>query len=381
MLKKFKYAITCAFLGVTIATCSTTSGTEGGDDSLPPPAPTIEQRIASIATTLSLPSVATAVVSADSIIWESYTGLADVENGVAANDETIYTVASISKLVTATAVMQLVEQNQIDLDADINHYLGFSARSPNFNDTPITTRMLLTHRAGLSAPASGVDANFYVPFQEETAPQLGTWIENYLQQPVAWIQSGPGATENYSNHGAALLGHIVAQVSGMDFREYCKQFIFEPLGMNSTSFNLADLDESKMAVPYHNGPYTQYSVPYYPATTVKTSISDFSKFVRLYLNHGTYDGTQILQRETVTEMLRPQNANSSLGFLWWTYNQGWKGHGGAYYGSTTFMDLNLGQNKGVIVFTNITQWHLADPNVVYPGGELYQLLHDHASGL
>ena len=346
------------------------------------PTETIEEKINRISEQNGFASFATCIIVGDEIAWQHFYGKADIENNIDADDETIYAVASISKLVTATAVMQLVEDGTLDLDADINDYLNFSVRHPNAPNTPITTRMLLSHRSGLSSPASGSDPSFYNAFDRETAPDLGEWLETYLANSLAWISSTPGTTENYSNHGAALLGYIVERISGQNFNEYCKQNIFQPLGMTSTSFNLNDLNESKLAIPYGNGRQSQYSVPYYPATTLKTSIKDFSKFAIAYMHEGSYNGFELLKPETVNQMLTVQNSGSSLGILWWNYAGGWKGHAGAYVGSTTFMDINpLGSKRGVIMFINETNWLLPDANIIYPGGTLNTMIHTHASGL
>lgn len=355
-------------------------GPDDGD--ITEPQETLEEKLDRISKEASLPSFAVCIVNEDSIMWRYHYGMADIERNRPSNEETIYTVASVSKLVTATAVMQLVESGQLDLDEDINTYLNFEVRNPGFPDAPITSRMLLSHRSGLSAPASGSDPTFYTPFEQETAPELGAWLEEYITRGVAWTSNSPGSAENYSNHGAALLGYIVERISGLDFRVYCVQNIFAPLGMHSTSFDLNDLNSDKMAIPYHNSTHFQYSVPYYPATSLKTTINDFAKFAMMYINRGTFKGTEILKSETVDEMLRIQNSGSSLGMLWWTYAAGWKGHAGAYVGSTAFVEINNSSRKrGVIMFINKTQWLMSNGSIIYPGGKLFDLIHSEANHL
>ena len=96
-----------------------------------------------------LPSVSACVIKDNTITWKQSYGYCDKENQVEATDETIYHVASISKLAIATAIMQLEEQGLINIDNDINNYIPVSIRNPRFPDTPITIRMLLTHTSGI----------------------------------------------------------------------------------------------------------------------------------------------------------------------------------------------------------------------------------------
>ncbi len=350
----------------------------------PPPEinpPSFESSVSSLATNYALPSFSAVIISRDSILWNYSYGFADVEMGIGAHKETIYSTASVSKLVTATAVMQQVEQGRIDLDEDINTYLDFEVRSPHFPEVPITARMLLTHRSGMSSPYDMDDPNFFIPFEEESAPELGTWLKSYLSRSVAWMSHAPGSEEQYSNHGVALLGYIVERINGIDFRRYCREHIFLPLEMENTSFDLNDLDSSKLAVIYHGARHFQYSVPYYPATSLKTSLVDFSKFMSMYLNEGSYKGIEILKPETVTDMLKIKNAGSSLGYLWWSYAQGWNGHAGAYYGATSFMDIHRGKGLGVFLVSNKSQWLIRESNLLWPGGKMHDLIHRHAETL
>jgi CubicO group peptidase (beta-lactamase class C family) len=99
-----------------------------------------------------IPSVVACVVKDNQIVWESALGFADVSTSTPTNRESLYTIMSISKLFLATTVMQLWEQNRIDLESDINQYLPFEVRNPNFPDKKITAYMLLTHTSGLAWP-------------------------------------------------------------------------------------------------------------------------------------------------------------------------------------------------------------------------------------
>ena len=172
-----------------------------------------------------IPSVAACIIKNDQIVWNYSYGFADINQGTRASEETIYTLASISKVVTATAVMQLFEQDEIDLDEDINQYLSFPVRNPHYPDEKITPRMLLTHRSGLAWP-NDEDPDFYETYPNDSASPLFPWIKEYIvpggSEYVSriWKLIPPGTYELYSNVGAALLGHLVEAVSGDDFNEY-----------------------------------------------------------------------------------------------------------------------------------------------------------------
>jgi len=108
-----------------------------------------------------LPSVAACIIKNDQTVWKFAYGYANREEGKPASDETSYLLASISKTITGTAVMQLHENGLIDLDIDVSQYLPFSVRHPQYPDVIITTRMILAHRSGLGYPSS-IESSFYI---------------------------------------------------------------------------------------------------------------------------------------------------------------------------------------------------------------------------
>lgn len=322
-----------------------------------------------------IPSVVACIMKNDQAVWKYSYGFADIDQSVEATDETIYTLASISKVVTATAVMQLSEQDLIDLDGDINQYLSFPVRNPQYPDEKVTPRMLLTHRSGLAWP-NEEDPNFYRTYPGDSAPPLFPWIREYIvpggSEYVSgiWKNTPPGGQELYSNIGAALLGHLVEAVSGEDFNEYCKSHIFWPLDMFDTSFKLTDLDMNKVAIPYNSGkrPYDHYSVKFYPSTTLRTSTNDFSHFLLAFMNGGVYNGKRILKESTIDEMLRKHYPDSQVGLIWFLFSDGWFGHGGSFRGIRTEADFNKDDKVGFFIFSN------GEDGSVNRGGLIYNLL-------
>ncbi len=172
-----------------------------------------------------IPGVVVAVVKDGEVFFSKGYGYADSANKVAVDPDTsLFRIGSISKVFTATAVMQLVEDGKLDLDTDINTYLDFEIADTY--DQPITLAHLLSHAAGFEDRGYEVwaeDAESLVP--------LGEWLKDH--QPARVRPAGTIAS--YSNYGIALAGYIVERVSGMSYDDYVDQHILQPLAMNQTS--------------------------------------------------------------------------------------------------------------------------------------------------
>lgn len=168
---------------------------------------------------------AIAVVKDGSVLFQKGFGHADVEAERPVDPETtMFRVGSVGKLFTATAVMQLVEQGQLDLDEDVNAYLDFAI--PETYDEPVTLAHLLTHTAGFEARWIGM-----WPDSEEGVEPLGEWLRDHRPARVR----PPGIVVSYSNYGMSLAGYIVERVSGLAYGDYVEQHILAPLGMDHST--------------------------------------------------------------------------------------------------------------------------------------------------
>jgi D-alanyl-D-alanine carboxypeptidase len=165
-------------------------------------------------------------------------------------------VASISKPVTALGLMRLVERGSFDLDRDISDYLGFGLRNPHFPDTPITTRMLLSHVSSLR------DSGFYYPplgarIAELFEPGSRYWADGaHFARPLPGADLSPGRYYSYCNLGYGLVGTMIENVTGERFDRYMDREIFKPLGMDA-GFNpglLGDEAFSNLSPIYRKGP-------------------------------------------------------------------------------------------------------------------------------
>lgn len=322
----------------------------------------------------NLPSVAACVIKDNKIIWENYYGFSNVENGTRPDKNTIYHIASISKLFIATAIMQQVESGMVELDADINDYLPLSIRNPKFPDDPITVRMLLTHSSSLAWPYTPYDAReLNEQFEPDQAPYPSEWVPQFLvpggqyYHTNFWKDYRPGTQELYSNIGSNVLAFIIEHISGTNFRNYCLENIFIPLGMTNTSYNFSDLEISNIAILYseNNGviPFTDWRTA--ASGSLKTSVNDLSKFMITILNKGEFYGYRLLERSSVDAMMTMQRDNSGICLLWKHRYGGWYGHTGGINGASTISDINPEDKVGFIIFCN-----KHNPSI-YPGHELY----------
>ena len=323
-----------------------------------------------------IPSLSACVIKNDSIVWVKYYGNSAVSNSLP-DGNSIYSVASVSKTVLVTAIMQLVEQGLLDLDADLNDYLPISIRNPNYPNKKITARMLLTHTSGLAWPVDDYEVpGFYNYYPLDAAPPLDEWIPQYVLATgihyvnAVWKNTIPGERELYSNIGTAILGYLVEVISEIDFNTYCKQNIFTPLEMNSTSYAYADLDMNKVVKKYWENyqliePYRQL---HFPAQSLKTTLEDYSHLLIAYMNGGVYNGTRILQESTIKQILEIQNPASGICLIWKKTVGGWYEHQGGEPGVAAQVEFHPDKKFGLIIFSNKRTGH------VYAGNKIHAMI-------
>ncbi len=316
--------------------------------------------------------ISIAMIKDDEIISTWQAGYANVENNAPVTDKTIFQIASVSKTVTGTAVMQLYEQRLISLDDDINQYLPFTIVHPQYPDNPITFRKLLTHTAGLKENWDVIMGSYTIATGGgDSMVPLEEFVKEYFVEDGKWYDAQknftatpPGEEFLYSNAGYALLGYLVEEVSGVSFPDFCKTNIFIPLEMDNTTWLLKDTDTSNLAVPYEGKeglPF--YSYDTYPDGALKTTPTEYAHLLIAIMNDGQYKGKSILQPESVAEMLSP-TAKEGMQALAWNYdslaelqlseldNGHIIGHTGGDPGILTFALFDPQSKTGLIVFMN-----------------------------
>lgn len=245
-----------------------------------------------------------ALVDDQQVVWSSGFGYADKNGGVPANSDTLYRVGSVSKLFTATAAVQLAEQGRMELDRPLVTYLpDFQIKSRFPGSAPITPRTIMTHHSGIPS-----DRN------------QGMWTKNPL--PLAELPAliseefaafPPDTVYSYSNLSMSLLGVALQKVTGQDFATYMQQTMLQALGMENSSFAPGINKGAFAAKAYHNGSETEEPLLRdVPAGGLNSSVRDMSRFIKMVLAGGTIDGRQIVKKESLQEMLRPQNSHIPL---------------------------------------------------------------------
>jgi CubicO group peptidase (beta-lactamase class C family) len=307
------------------------------------------------------PGAALVIVQGDQILYSQGYGFANVENHTPVSaSQTLFRAGSVSKLFTATALMQLSERGQLDLNADINTYLTrFQVTSPD--GKPVNAAHLLTHTSGLEENYLGM----HVHTPQELAP-LGDFLARHLPP----ITSPPGTIISYNDHGYTLAGYLVEEIAGQPFEQYIAQNILEPLGMASSTFDQPPAPAllERMAVGYHyrNGSYRPYPFDYVnvaPAASLVGPAEDMAHFIIAMLNEGVYQGQSILSPETLAEMQTRQVSHHPLlrgrayGFSEWLENgQRALFHDGGNPGFMSRLFLLPDSALGFYLVINADQW-------------------------
>jgi CubicO group peptidase (beta-lactamase class C family) len=328
----------------------------------------LDQYIETKLTQAHMPGLSAAIVKNGEIVWTGAYGFSRAYTQQPVTSETLFMLASVSKTIVAVAVMQIQEDGRLDLDTDINTYLPFHVVNPNFPETPITPRMLLTHTSSI-ADNWPVMQSLYV--QGDSSLPLGQFLQDYLTPGGAYYSptqnfyaEEPGTASHYSNIGATLAAYLVEAITGIPFDTYCTSHIFEPLGMTETFWHLAGLDQSHIAMPYGYSkighfyhPYGFYGYPDYPDGELRTSALQLANFLNMFIQYGELGGVRLLQPETVEEMRRVQYPDIApqFGLIWYYKNlSGWTllGHNGGDRGVATEMFLRPEDGVGVILLMN-----------------------------
>jgi len=208
-------------------------------------------------------------------------------------DETLFRVGSVSKVVTWTAAMQLVDRGRIAPDAPVGDHLD-AVDIPQTYDEPITLEHLATHTPGFDVRGRGDsvrDSKYVRPLSESVSTDVPTRVRP------------PGVLPQYTNYAAALTGQLIADVSGRRFDSFVAESVFEPLGMSNSTFR-----PGPPALVPAEGTAVEDVVSFYsdvaPASGLHTTGADMARLLRAHLNGGVVDGERILSARAIEEMHR-----------------------------------------------------------------------------
>lgn len=299
-------------------------------------------------------------------------GLADIASNAPVTEDTIFRIGSITKTITAIAVMQLQEQGRIDLDAPANDYLRAYQLIPARVDfRPATVRHLLTHTAGIPEVVHATDLFHpgWGPFDARPAarsvpvgaplPSLAAYYHGGLRLVVE-----PGSAFAYSNHGFATLGQLVEDVSGMPLERYFRERIFAPLGMADTGLVRPGPIAPPLATGYVLGPGGARAIPDRDwvgagGGGIYSTTRDMVRFVAALLGGGANEHGAILKPATLATMFaphyQPDPRLSSIGLGFFRHDVGGHrvvGHDGILPGFNSGLLVAPDDGVGLIAFTN-----------------------------
>lgn len=359
MLKSFFRAATIFAVAFATISCSAPTKEE-----------TAEKELKEIMEKNQAVGLAVVTVKDGEVIYNKSLGYKDLENKIALGDSDIFRIASISKSFTATAIMQLVEQGKLSLDADVSDLVGFKVRNPKYPETPITVKMLLSHTSSMN------DSNGYFTINKINPDSSKTW-------ETAWNAYEPGTNYEYCNLGFNTLGTILERISGERFDKYIVNHILNPLGiyggyevlsLDSTKFvKLYSYNEADSSFTHSPAAYSTredeiknyvfgHSTPVFsPTGGLKVSALDLAKAMMMHMGNGTLNGVKIID-STSSAMMQSKVAEKtdegdSYGFAirisdQLLDNHTMIGHTGSAYGVFTSMFWDKDKKFGFIVMTN-----------------------------
>ncbi|TVX93762.1 serine hydrolase [Paenibacillus agilis] len=300
------------------------------------------------------------VVKGDEVLLEEGYGYADIEKKKQVDpEETLFYIGSVSKVFTATAVLQLVEQGKIDIHADITKYLG-DVKIKNETGSPITVKDLLTHTSGVEH----ADAGFTIDAELDSKTYYS--IKDELLNNKFRIVNKPGEVYSYDNFASQLQGYIVEQVTGQKFEDYAKEHLFEVLDMENTSFVLEKDKAHKLASSYDMKGNKLKPALFKPTVLPEGSMSstgeDMANYMLAVLNGGALEGERFLSKQSLTKMLTPQVSihptvpNMTYGFEYYTHHL-FNGHnfvvkGGGLSGFTSQVTFLPDKKVGIFISDN-----------------------------
>ena len=355
-LSKLKFA-TAAFVFLLLIACSKDAVVEETNIKA------FEASLAEEMDAQNIPALSILIFRDDNILYENNLGISQIEQNIQLENDHLFLLASISKVITATALLQLQEQGLFSLDDKINDHLPFKVNIPGYS-SDITFQMLLTHTSGI-ADGSALDGQYY--YGQDSPVALDYFSENYFT-PAGEFYSAtenfhdfePGSQYEYSNMGNALIGLLVQEISGMDFNAYCKQNIFAPLGMTHTFWRLDEINQT-IVQPYEfnngeNEEIQHYTFTDYPNGGLRSTARDLFKLLSAFIMEGSLNNYQLLKLETINAMISLQipSLNNEMGLHLFLLNsqQNLWGHDGGEQGVSTIMAFNPTTYAGAIILTN-----------------------------
>ena len=308
-----------------------------------------------------------AVVKGNKIVYSKALGLKNAETRTPLSATDMFRIASISKSFSATAIMQLVEKRKITLDDDVSDLMGFKVRNPQFPETIITLRMLLSHTSSLN------DSEGYFSLDAINPSVNINWQNCYNSYE-------PGKRYQYCNLNFNMVGAIIEKRSGERFDCYVPDHILKPLDLYG-GYNVNELDENRFARLYEYNTdsakfiysatayaarkeeianyKTGYSTPIFsPTGGMKMSAPDLAKYMMMHMSYGKVKGKKrIISKRSSRLMQTPLSGKEYYGLALLKTTkliagETMTGHTGSAYGLYSAMFFEPNKKFGIVVISN-----------------------------
>lgn len=313
-------------------------------------------------TRLRVPGAAVAVVRGDSLAHTLLFGRAD-DSGRAITLETPFMIGSISKSMTALAVLQLVDARQVALDSPVTRYLPWfrptiAGRLERKGAEQVTIRQLLNQNSGIPSYAGRMDWAY--PDTTDAA------LERHARRlATVKLAQPPGTTFEYADANYVLLGELIQEVSHTSYERYMEEHVFAPLAMNRSFTSRRGSERNGLALGYQLwfGRPRAAQVPFIranvPAGELIASIADVSRYLSVHLQDGRYAGGALVSPAAMNELHRPVSRLNEQ----WSYAMGWMSgtvggrtvlwHNGLVPAFYAFMALVPERHEGIVMLTNV----------------------------
>jgi CubicO group peptidase (beta-lactamase class C family) len=307
-----------------------------------------------------------AVIKGSDLVYNHSFGKKSIEENTDLKNNDIFRIASISKSFAATAIMQLVEAKKLSLDDDFGKLVGFDVRNPNYPETVITLRMVLSHTSSIN------DSEGYFNLDAINPSKNPNWVKCYTDKQ-------PGTAFLYCNLNYNMVGAVIERYSGQRFDSYIRQHILKPLNLYG-GHCVDSLDQNKFVslYEYENKTFKLagnayaprreelatyqlgYSTPILsPTGGVKISAGDLAKYMAMHLHYGKVNGVKIITKKSSKLMQTPVNQEAQYGLalsLSHKLVDGKQlvGHTGSAYGLYSAMFFDPKEQYGIVIITNGT---------------------------
>ena len=352
----------------------------------------LEIKLSEIQQNSRIPGFAVALVDQDEIKFCKGFGYSDLMNKTPYTSETIQNIGSVSKTFIALAIVKLMEEGKLQLEDPINKYLPFKISNPRFQNNDITIRHLVSHTSSISdTERYGIecyvllepypendemfekkDRKAFKPLRKIKMKDLDVFIKSFLTtdgnfyKKKNFTKNKPGSHYEYSNIGSALAAYIVELISGQNYADYIRESILQPLEMNSSDFNIEQLDKNKFTKRYFSNlaEVPDYTLISYPDGGMISSCNDLAIYLQKMIQGygGTASAEHVVNADSYQKMftILHEEGKEKNAIFWAINKQGRIDHNGADPGIFTWIEFDPETLTGKVFLCNTTAFEAED---------------------